>query len=269
MKILNKLLLALVLLFFTIIFLYPLVFTLYNALVPLQYYGKAGSYLHLSLDNFRYLFELYPVNRWYVNTLVTAGITIAGNLIVNCMAGYALARFDFPGKRAAFIIVLGTMMVPYHFLLTPVYIRLVSLGWNDKLISIIVPFLFNSLYIFMSRQYFSMIPLELEEAARVDGLSHAGFFLRIALPISGPLMISISILCFTWALNSFLAPSTFLVSKEQFTLALGLKTVRDFQAVNTTVTLAGVVLVSIPILIVFLILQKHFVQGIASSGIKG
>jgi len=269
LKSVNKVLLAVTLLLFSLIFVYPIVYTLYNSFVPIQYYADSNSIMHLSLGNYKHLFENYPVVKWFINTILVTVITLVGSLIVNCMAGYAFARFDFPGKKPAFIVVLGTMMVPYHFMLTPVYIRLVSLGWNNRLISIVVPFLFCSLYVFMSRQFFSTIPKELDDAARVDGLGYAGIFFRIFLPISKPLFVSISILSFTWSLNSFLAPSTFLVAKDKFTLSLGLKTVRDFQSVNTTVTLAGVVLVSLPILIVFLALQKHFIEGVATTGIKG
>ncbi|MCI2048549.1 MAG: carbohydrate ABC transporter permease [Lachnospiraceae bacterium] len=269
MRLIRRILFIIVLLLFSVIFLYPLIYTVQNSLVDLSDLGKFVPLSRLTLDNYILLFTQYPVTRWFMNTLVVTICCVISQILVNTLAGYALARFDFPGKNAIFIIVLASMMIPFQFILTPVYIRLAQFKWNDHLISLIVPFIFQSLFVFMSRQFFLTIPKELEDAARVDGLGYAGTFFKIVLPISGPLITSITILAFTGTWNSYMAPSTFMMTRERFVLSVGLKTVRDFQFVKMNVTLAGVVLLSLPILVMFLCLQKHFMEGIATTGIKG
>ncbi len=269
MKLVKKICFAALLLLLSAVFLYPILYTVYNSMVGLGDVGKLVPPSQWTIENYKELFMNYPIGRWFLNTLlVTVGCVIS-QLIVNTLAGYALACFNFPGKNFIFTIVLGSMMIPFPFILTPIYIRLAELGWNDHLISLIVPFIFNCLYIFMSRQFFITIPKELEEAARVDGLGYAGIFFRIILPNAGPLLTSITILCFTGTWNSYLAPSTFMTTRERFVLSVGLKTVRDFQYTRMNITLAGVVLLSLPIVIMFLCLQKHFIEGVAASGIKG
>ena len=269
MRTLGKIAAGIVLVVFSIIFLFPLFYTVYNSLLPDQYVGNLVSPKYFTLDNFRTVFENYPVWQWFWNTVIVTVCCVIGNVVVNCMAGYALSRFNFPGKNGIFLVVLGSMMIPFQFILTPVYIQLADLHWNDRLISLIVPFLFSCLYIFMARQFFVSIPKDLDEAARVDGLSYAGIFFRIILPNAGPLLTSIAILCFTGNWNSYLAPSTFMVTRENFTLAVGVKTVRDLMYVRMNLILTGVVILSVPILLIFLLLQKHFVEGVAASGIKG
>lgn len=269
MKVARKIGLAAVLLFFSVIFLYPILYTVYNSLLPLGEVATLQPLSHLTLESYHTLFVDYSVLKWIGNTLIVTVACVLSQLVINTLAGYALARFEFPGRNIIFLGVLCSMMVPFQFILTPMYINLARLKWNDHLISLIVPFMFNCLYIFMARQFFFSIPKDLEDAARVDGLGYLGIFTKIILPNSGPLLTSITILSFTGTWNSYLAPSTFLVSKDKFVLALGLKTVKDFQYQKMNETLAGVVILSLPILIMFLLLQKHFVEGVAASGIKG
>lgn len=269
MKTLGKITIGFALLLFTVLFLYPLLYTLYYSLLPLQYMGKLVSPSHFTIENYKILLTEYPIIHWFINTVITALCCVLGSIVINTMAGYAISCLDLPGKNIIFIVVLASMMIPYQFIITPVYIRLAELGWNNHLVSIIIPFLMSPLFIFMSRQFFLSIPKELEEAARMDGLSHAGVFFRIVLPNSGPLITSIAILSFTGTCNSYLAPATFINNRDTYTLAVGLKTVKDFQFERMNLTLAGVTLLSLPILLTFLSLQKRFVEGIATTGIKG
>lgn len=252
-----------------VLFIMPFAYSVYYSLLPLKFIDQLVSLRHLTLDNYASLFESYPIVRWFTNTTINTFSIVVGNIIIDCMAGYALSRLSFPGRNAIFIAVLATMMIPYQFIITPVYLQLADLGWIDSMTGITVPFLFNSLYIFMARQFFLTIPKELEEAARVDGLSRAGIFFRIILPLTKPLITSIAIFSFSGTWNSYLIPATFIASRENFTLVVGLKTVKDLMFEQMNLTLAGVVLLSLPILIMFLILQRHFVEGIAATGIKG
>lgn len=257
-----------VLTLFTAIFVFPILYAVYYSLLPLPDMGKLVPLSHFTLDSYVELFVNYPVGRWILNTVVVTVSVVTFSVIFNSMAGYALARWDFPGKKAIFVVVLGSMMIPYQFVITPVYIQLAHLHWNDQLIGIIVPFIINCLYIFMARQFFQGVPKELEEAARVDGLSLAGTFFRIVVPISTPLIISIIILNFTGTWNFYIGPATFINNRNNFVLAVGIKTVKDYMYDRKNQTLAGVVVLSLPILIMFIVMQKHFVEGIATTGIK-
>ena len=267
--IVRKTLFYAALIIFTLIFLYPILYTFYNSIVSLGDVGKLVPPSRWTGENYRILFTQYPVLRWFMNTLVVTLCCTGGQLVVNTMAGYALARFDFPGRKLIFTVVLASMMIPFPFILTPMYINLARLKLNDTLAALIIPFLYNTLYMFMARQYFIGMPQELEDAARVDGLGHAGTFFRIMVPNAKPLITSITILTFTGTWNSYLAPSTFMVTRDKFVLSVGLKTVKDFQFEKMNLTLAGVVVLSLPILIMFLCLQKQFVEGVVTSGIKG
>ena len=258
-----------VLALFTVIFLYPIVYAVYYSLLPLPDIGKIVPISHFTLESYTDLYNNYPVGRWILNTLIVTVSVVTFSVILNSMAGYALARWEFPGKKVIFAIVLGSMMIPYQFVITPVYIQLAHLQWNDQLIGIIVPFIINCLYIFMARQFFLSVPKELEEAARVDGLGLIGTFFRIVAPISAPLVVSIIILNFTGTWNFYIGPATFINNRNNYVLSVGIKTVKDFMYDRKNQTLAGVVVLSLPILIMFTIMQKHFVEGIATTGIKG
>ena len=160
------------------------------------------------------------------------------------------------------------MMIPGQLVLLPQYIMMAQMGLVDTLAAIIIPYLSQSMFIFMARQFFYGIPEELEEAARIDGLGRFGTYVRIVLPISGVLIATIAIFNFTGTWNSYLVPSTFISTLEKFVLVVGLQTVNNEHFQQENLTLAGVFLLSFPVIIFFMFTQKFFVQGIATSGIK-
>lgn len=226
------------------------------------------SFKNLSLDNYLYIFEMLPIGRYYINSIVVAAIVTIGNLIINSLAGYAFARIKFPGKNAFFLIVLGIMMIPGQVLMIPTFVMLSKFGWLNSYIGLTVPFLFNSFYIFMMRQFFLALPTELEEAAFIDGMSRGGIFFKIALPLVKPALATQAIGLFIGNWNSFLWPSLIATKKEWFTLPVGLGDLefRYFSFQNQV--MAGTMYLTIPIVIIFLILQKYIVQNIATSGLK-
>jgi multiple sugar transport system permease protein len=183
-------------------------------------------------------------------------------------AGYALAKLRFPGRKVVFLILLLSMMIPFQLVLIPQYIMLAKAGLVNTLFAITLPFLSQSMFIFMSRQFFYSIPSELEEAARIDGLSRFGTYFRIVLPISGTLLATIAILNFTGTWNSYLVPATYINSIDKYTLVVGLQTVNNAHFERENLTLAGVFLLSFPVMIFFVFTQRLFVQGIATAGIK-
>ncbi len=256
-------------LFLALIFLVPMVYAIYNSLLPLDKVNTLASPTNFTIQNYVDLFTNYPIFTWFKNTVIVAGVTLLCQLTTSLTAGYALAKLRFPGKNISFMIVLVTLMIPFQVLLTPLYIMISRLGWNDTLIGLIVPFMLNMLYVFMARQYYVTIPNELVEAAKIDGLGYLGSFFKIILPMSKPIVATITIFNFVQSWNAYLVPSTFVSSKEKYTLVVGLNTLKDTYFNRLNLTMAGVVVICIPILILFLLLQKQLVRGIATDGIKG
>lgn len=268
-KNITKTLFWLLVLALAFIFLVPMLYAVYNSLLPLDKVNHIVSPTEFTLNNYVDLFTDYPIARWFINTVIVAVITLICQLVTALLAGYALAKLRFPGRNLSFLIVLVTLMIPFQVLLTPLYIIISGLGWNDTLTGLIVPFMLNTLYVFMARQYYVTIPGELMEAARIDGLGYIGSYFRIVLPLSKPIIATITIFNFVQSWNAYLVPSTFVSSKEKFTLVVGLNTLKDTYFNRLNLTMAGVVVICIPILVLFLLLQKQLMRGIASDGIKG
>jgi multiple sugar transport system permease protein len=268
MKMLTRALLYLLMIALALVFLVPMGYALITSLVPFEMVNKMPALSDLTLNNYIKLFDKYPLLDWYRNTIVVAVFTLAGNLFTSLLAGYALAKFRFPGRDLIFGGILALLMIPFQVLLTPLYIMVASLGWHNTAIGLVVPFLVNCVSIFMARQFYMSFPDELIEAARVDGLGYIRSYFAIALPLSGPLVATLAILDFTSCWNAYLVPSTFLARTSAFTLPVGLTTIKAANFIRPNETMAGVVLLSLPILLFFFILQKWFVQGIATAGMK-
>ena len=269
MKIVRKTLLYILAIGLTLTFLLPLAYAIFTSLVPFEYVNKVPPLSVLSFNNYKKLFENYPMLTWYKNTAIVTILTLGGTLVTSLTAGYALAKFKFRGRQAIFNIILATLMIPFQLLLTPLYIMVASLGWHNTIQGLVVPFMVSSLSIFMARQFYMTIPDELIEAARVDGLGYIRSFFKVVLPLSGPLVATLAIFNFTSCWNAYLVPSTFLSKTDNFTLAVGLNTIKAANFIRPNETMAGVILLSLPVLVVFFFLQRWFIQGIATSGLKG
>ncbi len=274
-KVLKNSLLYTALTFFAVVFILPLFYAFYTSLKDLKdvntFFVGVES---LNLDSYTRLVTHYQnagggIGVWYLNTIIMTGIIVAGCCIISSMAGFALAKLNFPGKKLIFIIVLATMMIPYHMILIPVYIMMSKFGWLNTFAALTVPYLYQCLYIFLMRQFISTIPNELLEAARIDGMTKIGAFFKIILPLTKPALATTIIISFTGTWNSYLIPTTFVNKEKMYTLVQGLNAAKDqfFDRVN--VTMAGVILTTIPVIVVFLIFQKHYIEGVASTGIKG
>ncbi len=257
--------------FFALIFIIPLLYALYTSFLHLKDVDSIVPLRELTMDNYVRLWTspAYSLPRWYWNTAVMTGIIIGGNLVFNTMAGYALSKLDFYGKKVIFFIILATLMIPYHIVLIPVYTTMAALGWLDTMKALTIPYMSQVLHIFLVRQFFLGVPNELLEASRLDGLSKIGAFFRIMMPLSGPAIATMVILIFTGTWNSFMIPSTMVTRKEMFVLVVGLNSVKDQYFDRTNLIMAGVILTTLPVIILFLMLQKWYVQGVATSGLKG
>lgn len=268
MKLVKKILLYLLMICVALLFLIPLGYAVITSLVPFDKVNKIPALSDLTLNNYKTLFTKYPLLTWYKNTIIVAVFTLIGNLTTALLGGYALAKFKFPGRNLIFTGILALLMIPFQILLTPLYIMVAKLGWHNTNIGLVVPFLVNCLSVFMARQYYMSFPDELIEAARIDGIGYIRSYFKIALPLSGPLITTLAILDFTSCWNAYLVPSTFLARSTAYTLPVGITTIKAANFIRPNETMAGVILLSLPLVILFLFLQRWFMQSIATSGIK-
>ncbi|WML57821.1 carbohydrate ABC transporter permease [Neobacillus sp. PS2-9] len=252
-------------------FILPFLYTIYTSFLKMEDVNKVVGVGRWTIDNYKTFFtnDAYNVPKWLLNTVIMTGVVIIGNLIINPMAAFALAKLNFKGKKVIEWIVVATMMIPYHMILIPVYVNMAKIGWLNTFLALTVPFLYQSLYIFMLRQFFRSVPNELIEAARIDGLTKMGAFWKIVYPLAKPSLITMSILAFAGTWNSYLIPSTLANVPEKYVLVVGLNSVKDMAFENTPLIMAGVVLSTLPILIFFFIFQRQYIEGISNSGIKG
>ena len=249
--------------------LFPLLYALYSSFQSPSDYRKLVDLDRLGLDNYRQVMSLVPLARWYFNTIVMTAAILIGNFLVNTPAGYALARLRFRGRRPIFAVILAIMMVPLQAYLIPLYIMLAQLKWLNSYASLVVPFVTYTFYIFLMRQFFLTLPREYDDAAEVDGLGKLGVFFRIGLPLAGPGIVTQAVLGFTATWNSFLIPVTMTNDKDMFVLTVGLNTLKSQYYDFPTTTMAGVVLLTLPVVAVFIAFQKHIVPSLATTGIKG
>ena len=207
---------------------------------------------------------------YFKNSLIIAFFTILGTLLSNTPVAYAFARINFPGRDILFIIVLATLMLPYQVTIIPLYLFFNDyLHWGNTFLPLLIPAFFaNAWDVFLLRQFFKTIPEEMCDAARVDGASEWQIFTRIVLPLSVPVLATVTVFTFLYAWNDFTGPLLFLSSPDKFTMALGL---RDFQGQRTMVwnqLMAASAMFTIPIIIAFFFAQKTFIQGIKLTGSK-
>lgn len=247
----------------------PLLFGLYVSFLSPSAYLELVPPTRWTLDNYFYVMQNAPIGKWYLNTLVVTGAVLLGALVVNTMAGYALARLHFTGRKAVFFLVIGVLMVPLQAYLIPLYLQVASYGWLNTLVALIVPFMVNPMLIFLMRQTFKELPSELDDAATVDGAGKFRVFFQIGLPLAMTGIATQAILAGTWTWNSFMIPATMNNDPDVFVLTVGLNSLQSTNYVLPTVQMAGVVLLTIPIVIMFVVFQRWIVPSLASSGIKG
>ena len=210
-----------------------------------------------------------PVLRWFINSMVAAAAHAVLVLATAAHAAYALARMEFRGKRIFFATIIGTLFIPQFLFLVPNYSIVDAFGWLDTLLAIIVPGAAGAFGVFFLRQFFLALPEELEEAALLDGANRFQIFTRIVLPLSKPALATLALLSFLTNYNDFLWPIYVLFNPESLTLPPGLAILGFSYQTDYAVIMAGGVIASIPVLIVFLVAQRYVIEGIARSGIKG
>ena len=224
-----------------------------------------------TLQAFRIIFSdaTNPVLLWAVNSLVAATLHTVIVLVVSSMAAYALARMQFRGRSLIFAVIIATLFVPGFIFLMPNYLLMSSLGWLDTVLALAVPTAAGAFGVFFLRQFFIAIPKELEESALIDGANTWHILTRIILPVSKSALITLGMLSFLNNWNEFVWPVFVLFSPERLTLPAGLAGLNGAFDTNYPVVMAGATIASVPVLILYIFVQRYIIEGVASSGIKG
>ena len=270
-KKLLKVVLYTVLIGLSLIFLLPILYVFYNSLLPYRYVQTWAPVSVWTLDNFKELFTKYPIMRWYWNTFASTAIVVAGNLIFPTMAGYALAKLRFPGKKIIFGALLISMMVPFQLTMIQMYIQLARLNMHNTIWAITLPFLSQTMFLFMARQFFFAVPGELLEAARIDGCGDFKIFTKVILPVIKPAMASWASVTLIARWNDFFWPLLYLRKQAKYTLMVTISLLPVSEGLSTPwpVILAGTTLVIIPIIVMYLLLQTMQKGGSFAGAVKG
>jgi multiple sugar transport system permease protein len=223
-----------------------------------------------TLDNYRTLFGKGIFPRSFFNSTLVAVVVTTANIVFCSMVGYALAKLDFRGKKVVFGLVMATLMIPGMVTLVPLFVLVANLGLVDTYPGLMLPFLVTPFGVFLMRQFIIELPDDLLDAGRIDGASELRIFRQIILPLCGPGVATLGILTFLSSWNSFLWPLVVAQTQEHYTLPVALALFSKNQQVtpNYGLLLAGATVVVVPVLIVFLVFQRRFIEGIATTGIK-
>ncbi len=222
-----------------------------------------------TLADYQQLFALFSFARWFLNSAIVAVGTTACALLVCSLGGFALAKYEFRGKRVIFVIMIATLTLPFQVLLIPLFKEMVAFHWINTYFSLIVPFAANAFGLFLLRQFMLAVPTALLEAARIDGASEFMLYRRIALPLIRPGLAVVAILFFTNSWNDFLWPLIATSSDQMYLLSVGLATMNGPYHVEYGTIMAGSVLATLPIAAIFLFLQRHFIAGLTAGALKG
>jgi len=221
-------------------------------------------------QNFKEALTQQPFGRFAISTLIIAISTIIGHLLSCSIVAYGFARFKAPGSGFFFVLMLSTLMLPYPVIMVPLYIIFSRLGWVNSFAPLILPAFFgNAFYIFLLRQTFRQIPTDLEDAALMDGATTLQTLWHIILPLAKPALATVAIFTFQAAWNDFLGPLIFLHDQQKYTIMLGLSFFRGAYTVNWAHLMAASIVVSLPVILVYVLAQRQFIQGIAFTGKKG
>lgn len=207
--------------------------------------------------------------RWFLNSTIVAVVTVISNLIFCSMAGYAFARLKFRGSTTVFLLILATLIIPFQITMIPTFIVMHDLHLSDTLGALIVPNLVTPFGIFLMRQFFTNLPIEVEEAARIDGCSRLGVLIHVAMPLAKPALATLAALTFLVSWNELFWPLIVINTDSTFTLPVGLTTFQGAHSVDWPAVMAGNVITALPVVVAFLLTQRTFIASLTSSAVKG
>jgi len=222
----------------------------------------------LRFDNYQIVLRTVNMGRYMLNTTFVAIGVVTGQIITSMMGGYAFARINFPGRDLLFRIYLGTIMIPFVVIMIPIYKMMLTFGWLDKFQALIIPWIFTAAGTFLFRQFFKSIPKDLEEAAIIDGASRWTILWRVFAPLSVPAIATQATISFLYAWNSFIWPLVAIQSKSNYVVTQGLADIQGGYHASPPIIMAGATLVILPTVLVFLLAQRYFVEGVATTGMK-
>jgi multiple sugar transport system permease protein len=260
------------LIFWAVLSFIPLTWLFITAFTPQDFIVRMPPKINLvlmSLENFVNLFERGQVFTWFFNSFYIACFVTVFNLFFSSLAGYTLAKKMFPGRRAIFWMIICTMMIPGQVTLVPIFIMMTKMRLLDTHAALILPQVVSVFSIFLMKQYIQTLPSELEDAARIDGCSEFSVFWRIILPLCRPVLAVLGIFIFVANWNNFLWPLIMLNTPSKFTIQVGLATLQEQFATDYGILMAGAAFAAVPMIIVFLAFQKHFIKGLTIGGVKG
>jgi len=255
---------------FGVLMLAPFVVMLVVSLIPnTAFMTRNFSLNQFSLANYVETFQAVPFGRYYLNSIIVTASTTVLQILIASLAAYAFARLRFWGREGLFVLYLATLMIPFPVTLIPNFLIIRYLGWYDTYFALIVPGLFSVFSTFLLRQYYRGLPLDLDEAARMDGASSFRIWWQIVVPLSGPVLATLAIFVFQGVWNEFLWPLVVTASEEMRTIPLGLASFVGQYSTAWNLLMAGSVIALLPVLIIYVIGQKWFVKGITLSGMGG
>lgn len=269
---LKKSLFYVVLAFAALLFLYPFAWMIAVTVRPeaeAMRIGLTGS--RFTLETFQLMMEKIPIWRSLLNSAIVSVLSTVSVLVLSSMAGYALARLRFRGRAVIFAVILFTMMIPFQITLIPLYVLMVKLNLTDTYASLIVPFTMTPFAILLFRQFFQQVPQDLIDAARIDGLSEFGILFRIFWPLSRPALITVGIVHFMTIWNEVLWPIIVVRKQDLMTMPqmVTLFAVGGEAENMVSVQLAAAAVMTIPIVLLYVALQRYFIESMATSGLKG
>lgn len=225
----------------------------------------------IKFSNYKEALTMLPFGRYFLNTLFVVVFTVLGTVITSSLCAYSFSRIEWKGRDTVFGILLTAMMIPFAVTLIPTFIGWQKLGVVNSYAPLIVPAWFGGgvFNVFLLRQFFRTIPKELDEAARIDGAGHFTIYSKIIIPLSKPSLIVVSLFSFMGSWNDFLGPLVYLNDGDKFTLSLGLMQFQGMYSAQWQYMMAAATVVLVPIVIIFFIGQKYFIEGISMSGMKG
>ncbi|NLA58346.1 MAG: carbohydrate ABC transporter permease [Firmicutes bacterium] len=263
----------LLLIFFSALFALPLFWLISTSLkpnseifiFPPRWFPSEAFWGH-----YRTAIEFIPFFRYLFNTLYICALSVIGSVVSCSLVAYGFSRIEWPERDALFMVLIATMMIPFAVTMIPLFIIFNRLRWINTFRPLIVPTYFApAFYVFLLRQFFLTIPLELSDAARIDGASEFYIYLRIILPLAKPALAVVALFQFIGSWNDFLGPLIYLRSTEKYTLALGLQQFRSALLTEWGGLMAASTLVTLPIIVLFFFTQRTFIQGISLTGLKG
>ena len=258
-----------------IIFVSPLIWMISASLKPeAAIFANMNSIttfipVQASLDNFKEVFSRLDMLQVFKNTFVYIALILVLDLLLNSICGYALAKFDFKGKGMMLNFIVALMVMPMEAIMLPLYIEMSQLGWVNTLAAVVIPFVAKCFSIYMFRQFFCDIPDELLEAAALDGAGPVRTFFTVVMPISKTVYATVFILDFVAHWNDFMWPFLVMTGESKRTIQLAIQVFFGTQPIHYSAIMAALVVSAVPMLIMFIFMQKYYIEGIASSGIKG